>query len=178
MVDATGTVLTAVATIAAGGATGLLGGYLQSRAALMNWRRARSDAVHKLAADLIKDVATSIASAGHSACWLTWKAQAAPSAVTDADIQRYDDEMHELLPKILGGQAALSTLCRDAGERVKEAADLISVEDAKIGEACIAFKQGATAQLGLCHECALKAYQRSVELCSGMASDILRRELI
>ena len=80
------------------------------RLELQRWKRARDDT---LTADLrngLQQLILTIASAAHAMCWLTWLANADPDKVTESRIDQYDNEMHKLLPQLLGQHALVASL--------------------------------------------------------------------
>ena len=117
-----------------------------------------------------------MAAAGHSACWLTWKAEYDPKGLTQADVARYDTEMHELLPRIMGGAAALATLCPDAAKSVQSAVQMIAAMDAQIGAACVRFREGDIVELAGCHEVALARHDTAAEVCGGLGAYLFAQE--
>jgi hypothetical protein len=125
---------------------GIFGGWLagrySARAALDSWRRSRKDSADTLAVQAIKDLATELARAAHYACWITWKAKYDPSRLQDADIERYDAEMHESLPKLLGAQAALASIDGRSADSTEKAVETLCSLDVSIGEACVKWRDG------------------------------------
>jgi len=172
-ISMTGVLLTAFGSILAGGATGWLTARMKAKHDLESWERSRRAMVNESAVALLRDTVTSIAAAGHAACWLTWKASFDPKSLTPVDIKHYDDAMHDLLPKILGGQAAIGTFCPEAAEKVMGAVEAISARDVEIGHACIAWRAGDIAPLGDQHEAALESYNEARILCAGLGAHLL-----
>lgn len=145
----------------------------KQREALEAWSRARSDIAAKLAVDALRETVTALASAGHSQCWVTWKAQFDALSLSAADLDRYDEEMHGLLPKILGGQAALLSLNPVAAADLQEAVNEITRKDFDIGNACVRWREGHKQVLADEHAEAVQAYERAQEICRGVGSRLL-----
>lgn len=172
-VSMTGALLTVFGSIASGGIMGALSAQFQARRELEIWERSRHSMVTETAAALLRDTVTSIAAAGHAACWLTWKAEHDPESLAIEDIQRYDETMRDLLPKILGGQAAIGTLCPETARKVMEAVDIISEERVEVSRGCVAYRKGDAAPLAKRHIEARKSYEGARGLCAGLAAQLL-----
>ena len=82
--------------------------------------------------------------------------------------------MHEQLPKMFGGQAAIATLCPEAGEIVLQAVDIISTEDVGISMACVAYRRGDLQPLAARHSSAVVASDRARKLCAGLGAQLVR----
>lgn len=169
-----GTLLTAAGSVFAGGVTGYVTSRIKARETIEAWIRSRSDLADNLAVDHLKDTVTAIAAAGHSQCWLTWRACYDPKHLTRADVERYDAELHQLLPRMWGGQAALASLCPDVGDAISEAVQLITAEDALIGLASVSLEDGGPAALGGRHDSAVETCNRALELCAGVGARLLK----
>jgi len=169
-----GTLLTAAGSILAGGATGYVTSRIKARETIEAWIRSRSDLADGLAVDHFKDTVTAIAAAGHSQCWLTWRACYDPAHFTRADIERYDAEMHQLLPRMWGGQAALASFNPEVGEAVGRAVQLITAEDAFLGLASVSLEKGGPAALGARQDSAVETCNRALELCTNVGARLLK----
>jgi hypothetical protein len=146
---------------------------LQAKHDLKAWERSRRSVVSDTAANMLRDTVIAISTASHAACWLTWKAKYAADELTPSDLVRYDELLHKELPKILGGQAAIATLCPVAAEKVAESVKIICAEDDQIGHACIAHRKGNKVALAERHDDALNAYNAARELCSGLGAQLM-----
>ena len=169
----TSVLLTAFGSILAGGATGWLTARIKAKHDLESWERSRRAMVSESAVALLRETVTAIAAAGHAGCWLTWKASCDPGSLTADDVKHYDETMHDLLPKILGGQAAIGTFCPEAAEKVMGAVEAISARDVEIGRACIAWRAGDAGPLGDQHPQALASYDEARTLCAGLGANLL-----
>lgn len=100
-----------------GAISGLVGGYLagrrQSQLEYNKWIRTREDDLAKEARLAVADLTRKLATATHGIVWLAWKAVNRPNDVTQQDISAYDDEMHKLIPDIVGALAVVSALNKD-----------------------------------------------------------------
>jgi uncharacterized membrane protein len=92
------------------------------------------DKLHMVAQEL----ATNIASALHSICWLTWIADNNRSALTDRVIKKYNDEMHALLPKILGLEASLGPIDPKKMNVMEGYISRVETLDVKVSQAVLA----------------------------------------
>src|SRR5688572_11831115 len=87
---------------------GVLNAWLQLRLERTRWPKLREDAIAAQYRDAVRVTATTIASALHSMCWLTWAARERAVTITQTKIDAYDAEMHQLLPQITGSLAAIA----------------------------------------------------------------------
>ena len=81
--------------------------------------------------------------------------------------------MHALLPKILGGQAALLSLNPVAAADLQEAVNEVTRKDFDIGNACVRWREGDKQVLADEHAEAVQAYERAKEICRGVGSRLL-----
>jgi hypothetical protein len=112
---------------------------------------ARADAVVKELAAAVQQLTISVASALHSMCWLTWLADTRPDQLTQARIDKYDDEQHINLPRILGFLGTTAALDLDLYQQLRVHVDEVFRLDAEIGRAGLEFKDApdaAATQLG------------------------------
>jgi hypothetical protein len=112
------------------------------RLEIQKWRRARDD-IHT--ADLrsgLEKLILTISSAVHSMCWLTWLASSDPSKVSKERIDQYDNEMHILLPQLLGQHALVASLRPQTYVDLKQLIDRIFAADRKIGNAALKVVHG------------------------------------
>jgi hypothetical protein len=106
---------------------------------------ARADALAKELAGAVQQLTISLASAVHSMCWLTWLAATRPDQLTQMKIDKYDDEQHVMLPKILGYLSTTAALDVKLYHTLRERVDEVFGLDAKIGEAGLSFKENPAA---------------------------------
>lgn len=154
--------LTGVLSVLFGGISGWLAGREKTRQALDAWRRSREDSIALSALKLIQELAQALASASHSAMWLTWRARYSPDRLTQDDINRYDYEVHELLPKILGMQTALRAVSAEAAEQLESAIGGYARLDGMIGFEALKFGSGDSKALAGLHDRTLE-YQSELE---------------
>lgn len=166
-----------ITTVVVGGLFGLLGGlaggWLKSRADRAAWERSRNDAVALQAVALIRDLATTVAAAAHSMCWLCWKAKFSPSAVTAETVAAYDAEMHELLPKVFGAHAGLAAISPESAKRLGPVMSGLASMDAQIGEACVGIPKGSVAKLAGLHDGTIVYPNEAVAVLTGTAQQLL-----
>jgi len=105
-----GALVEALAVI--GGA--LLNNQRQARLEREKWLRGLSDAFANDLRAAVKELATELAKASHSMCWLRWLARHGPSRLTQERIDQYDTEMHVLLPRITGLHAVIAGMDQPA----------------------------------------------------------------
>jgi hypothetical protein len=101
----------------------------------------RSDTRAKETSAAAQQLAISMASAVHSACWLTWLAGTRPDALTQGRIDKYDEEQHATLPKVLGYLSTLSALDPGLYAALRPEADELFKIDAEIGEIGLEFSK-------------------------------------
>lgn len=173
-----GTLLTMAAGVSSGGVAGYLTARFKARQSLEDWRRGQTGVALKAAADLIQGLATNMAAATHSACWLTWRAAYDPGRLTHDDIDRYDYEIHELLPKIFGAVSALGTLSPSAARDLRPAVARITRLDAEIGQACVDHRAGNKSALAACHQQAIDVHNAVEASCVGVGAKLYAAEEI
>jgi hypothetical protein len=173
-VSAVGVGLTVLGSILSGGVTGHFAARSKARHELEAWQRSRDAMVTESAVTLLKDTVGAIAAAAHCACWLSWKAECDPASVTDADLDRHEEEMRALLPKMLGGQAAIGIFCPDAAAKVQQAVAIVAGQDREIGRTFPAARQGDRAPLAACQPAARSAYTQACKLCDGLGAQLLK----
>lgn len=83
-----------------------------------------------------------MASATHSMCWLTWIGKEAPNRFSQRELTRYDEEMHGLLPEIIGLQARIASYTPELGTRFHELTSRIEDLDERIARSAIAVVDG------------------------------------
>jgi hypothetical protein len=159
---------------------GIVGGWLAGRysaqAALDSWRRSRKDVAASLSVQAIKDLATELARASHHACWITWKASCDPDRLSAEEIERYDADMHECLPKLLGAQAALAAIDGQSAAAIQAAVGEILALDARIGEACVSWRQNDRSSLANLHTDSVAAEGMIIDAIRGAAANVLGNE--
>lgn len=108
-----------------------------------------------------------LASTTHAMCWLTWIAKESPKRFGDKQLQRYDDEMHLLLPEIIGLQARITSYAPDIGKRLLELTTKIEDLDSRIASASIAIIDGIAQHTSLIplHIESAELHNQLVELC-------------
>ena len=161
-------------SVLAGGVTAFLTAWITAKREHRAWARSRQGMVGETAAALLRETVTAIAAAGHAACWLTWKAEHDRESLGTDDFKRYDDTMRDLLPRILGGQAAIGTLCPTTARKVMDAVNIISIERIEISRGCVAHRTDAGAMLATRHPAALKSYEQARDICAGLAAHLLK----
>jgi hypothetical protein len=108
-------------------------------------REARQDAMLRELGRCFQTMATDFGSAAHSMCWLTW--QASHGNMTQEMIDKYNAEMHESLPKLVGGKTMIWALDPKLGDQLDEYIQLAYEVDEKIGMACLTFGKDSAAGL-------------------------------
>ncbi len=123
-------------TAVMGGIIALLVGWLAGRREANleseKWRRAREDDLKKETRLAVADLTRKLALAAHSMVWLTWKATHRPSEFTREDIANYDEEMHRVIPDIVGAHAVVSALEPRLGDKLQPLTKRIYALDADI----------------------------------------------
>jgi hypothetical protein len=149
------------------------------RLELQRWKRARDDV---LTADLrngLQQLILTIASSVHSMCWLTWLADTDPAKVTKARIDLYDDEMHKLLPQLLGQLALVASLRPQTYWIFKDLIDELFDADRSIGAAALRVVPGepeTVVSLSSLHERSLSIEDRIPEVVRSVLEDITRAD--
>jgi hypothetical protein len=147
------------------------------RLELQRWKRARDDV---LTADLrngLQQLILTIASSVHSMCYLTWVANADPAKVTKSRIDLYDDEMHKLVPQLLGQHALLASLRPPTYWIFKDLIDEIFDADSSIGKAALIVVPGkpeTVVSLSKIHERILSIEGRIPKAVRSVLADITR----
>ena len=77
-------------------------------------------------------------------CWLTWLAATRQDQLTQARVDKYDDEQHATLPKILGYLSTTAALDSELYQMLRNRVDRVFRLDAKIGTAGLSFKDDAS----------------------------------
>jgi|SRR5262249_22556227 len=108
-------------------------------------REARKDDLLRELGRRFQTMATDFGAAAHSMCSLTW--QATHGNVTQEMIDRYNAEMHEILPKLVGGKTMIWALDPRLGDQLDEYVQLAYEFDEKIGIACLTFEKDSAAGL-------------------------------
>jgi len=106
---------------------------------------ARQDAMLRELGRCFQTMATDFGSAAHSMCRLTW--QASHGNMTQEMIDKYNAEMHESLPKLVGGKTMIWALDPKLGDQLDEYIQLAYEVDEKIGMACLTFEKDSAAGL-------------------------------
>jgi hypothetical protein len=166
------TVLTAAGTIAAGGITGYFTARRKAKQDIEAWNRTRRAMVRDSAVALLRDTVEGIAAAGHALCSLTREAECDPDNLHEA-ISSYEKALNDIMPKVLGGQAAIATFCPDTARKVKDAIAFIQIEATAIDHACISYKTSGAAALSGRKEAALSAYEKATDACSSLGANLL-----
>jgi len=169
-------VIGALLGAASGVVTGWYTGRRAARTALESWHRSRKDSADALAVQAIRELATELARGTHFACWVSWKAKYDPDRLQDSDIERYDAEMHDCLPKLLGAQAALATINASSSDAVGAAVTRVCQLDATIGEACVEWRNGNRLELPALHLETIEVHNEVSQLIRNTSSDVLHRE--
>ncbi|MNJ39500.1 hypothetical protein D3C77_343750 [compost metagenome] len=165
-------VFSGLLSVLIGWLAGLLGGAQKAREEIARWRRSREDTISTEAVQLIKELATHLASASHSMCWLTWQAQYAPRQIDEERIAAYDQEMHDLQPKILGAYVALVAVSTAAAQKLEPTLYSLFALDARVGLAAVNTPDAPTA-LAAIYEDTLRHNNTMQEIFRGAASELL-----
>jgi hypothetical protein len=173
-VSTVGMVGTVLGSIVSGGVTGHFAARAKARHELETWQRSRDAMVTESAVTLLKDTVAAIAAGAHAACSLSLKAECEPESVTDEDLKRYEEEMREQFPKMLGGQAAIGIFCPDAAAKVHKAVDIIASEDREIGRTFTAARLGDKSPLAARQPDARRAHAQACDLCAGLGAKLLK----
>ncbi|OPY99244.1 hypothetical protein A5906_26315 [Bradyrhizobium sacchari] len=100
-------------------------------------RAARADLLIKEVNLKVSQLAADLGAASHSMAWLIWAAN--NGTLTKQRIDSYDQEMHLVLPKVLGDVVAVASL----DERLGKVASVIAAElydlDKRLGDICLLF---------------------------------------
>jgi|APTNR8051073442_1049403.scaffolds.fasta_scaffold68376_1 hypothetical protein len=149
------------------------------RLELQKWRRARDD-LHTgdLRAGLQQLILT-ISAATHSMCWLTWLASADPTKLTQERVNKYDAEMHRLLPKLLGYHALVASLRPQTYRRFDALIGSIFKADRDIGNASLKFIEGQSASaaaLAALHPTSMKLESQIPQTVRAVLADITRAD--
>jgi hypothetical protein len=100
--------LTALISIIGGVVAGGFTGRQESRRERDRWLRETSSAFAAELRSTVKELTTKLAAAAHSMVWLCWLAEHGPERLTRERIELYDQEMHVLLPEIIGLHAVVA----------------------------------------------------------------------
>jgi hypothetical protein len=112
---------------------------LQSAASWQAWAKQREDAIAAQYREEVRSAATAMASALHSMRWLTWAVREKPAAITPEKIDRYDKEIHELLPKITGSLATIAAFDFPTYNDLRSLAEQLFELDDRISTTCLEF---------------------------------------
>jgi hypothetical protein len=100
-------------------------------------RAARADLLIKEVNLKVSQLAADLGAASHSMAWLTWAAN--HGTLTEKRIESYDEEMHLVLPKVLGGIVAVASLDERLGKVANGIAKDLYNLDEKLGRICVLF---------------------------------------
>ncbi|TGE21609.1 hypothetical protein E5K00_15125 [Hymenobacter aquaticus] len=134
-------VVAAIIGIAAGVISGVLSARYQSRIEHEKWQRALSDGFRSELRATVQQLTHKLSEAIHSMCWLTWQAEYGPEKLTQERIDQYDEEMHRLLPQIIGLHAVLAGMDYEVFSQLRGIVDDALKQDAGIGYAHLAFTE-------------------------------------
>jgi hypothetical protein len=98
----------------------------------------RGDMLYKELLSRVQQLASDIGAAAHSMAWLTWVANEGRASKQMLD--EYNKEMHSVLPKLVGGQAAVASLDREIAVVTQELREQAYKLDAQIGQAGLNFE--------------------------------------
>lgn len=90
-----------------------------------------------------QQIATDFSAAAHALLWITWPAT--EGALTKAMIDKYHNEIHVLLPKIVGAHVAISAIDADLANLTAHLVDRVHDVDEKIARACLHWEGDANA---------------------------------
>lgn len=130
----------ALAGIASGLVVGFLTAYFQAKSFRRDWTRAREDMIAAQAIGLIHEMATDLVRVAHAMWWLTWRTEHAPDTVGEKQINDFEMEIRNLLPKIHGAHAALRASHPEAAEKMAGVVDRLDQLDMEFAHSCIAFR--------------------------------------
>lgn len=137
------TLIGAIVALSGGIAIGLLTVWHQRSLERDKAGNARADALARELAGAVQQLVINIASALHSMCWLTWLAAARPDQLTQSKIDKYDDEQHETLPRILAYLATTAALDMKLHDELRKTVDEVFDLDSEIGRAGLNFRDDA-----------------------------------
>lgn len=120
----------------------LLNSRRQARLEREKWLRGLSDSFANELRAVVKELATELANAAHSMCWLCWLARHGPSRLSQERIDQYDKEMHVLLPRITGLHAVLAGMDQRVHVALAPLVEHAVNLDAAIGDAGLNFVSG------------------------------------
>ena len=159
--------------LVAGLASGWQAGSQRSRAFADDWTRARQDQAANETVALIQTIATKLARVAHVMWWLTWRAAKDEQRVTEEALDRYEWELHELLPEIVGAQAALRAMNAGAADEVDPAVDRLHSLCRDLSEASVSARKGDRAALAERFADALAFKVDLQEVMKGASSKVL-----
>jgi hypothetical protein len=90
--------------------------------------------------------------------WITWPAT--QNALTEEMIKKYHDEIHVLLPKIVGGHIAISAIDERLASLTSKLVDRIHEIDERIAEACLLWGKDQSA----CNNALVAAHSDALEV--------------
>ncbi len=98
-----------------------------------------------------------LASATHSMCWITWLSTVEPERINENRVNQYDEEMHRLLPQIIGLQARVATYSKDLGQKILEMNVDITNLDVCIATSSLKYIGGNKSCINELRECHFKS---------------------
>jgi len=102
-------------------------------------RARRQNTLHKDFSQRFQSLATDLANAAHCMCWFTW--HATQDTMTEEAIKSYHDEIHEILPKIIGDHISVTAVDKELGTLSRKLVDEAHDIDEDIGEACLEYRR-------------------------------------
>lgn len=133
------TVFSAIIGAIAGIVAGVLSGQRQARLEREKWLRDVSDTFTTELRSSVRELTTKLAEATHSMCWLCWLASFGADRLTQNRVMQYDEEMHVLLPQIMGLHAVIAGMDYDVYLKLKPLVEQFFKLDARIGKAALDF---------------------------------------
>ncbi|WP_374484630.1 hypothetical protein [Zoogloea sp.] len=124
--------------------------------------------LHSEMREALQNAIQKLASATHSMCWLTWIAKESPKRFGETQLQRYDKEMHILLPEIIGLQARISSYVPELGIKLLELTARIEDLDERIARTAISVIDGVSQpveSLSPLHREAIVLHEQLAHLC-------------
>lgn len=155
---------------AIGAVAGIMGSALTARHQRQlereRMRSARMDELIKAERQALLELTQLLATGTQAIAWLAWAATAQSAELLREEIASYDARMRELLPKLLGSEAAAASLSDEAFERIDPLVrELISL-DTEVGTAAAGFEANAdeaTRSLAGAKHRAVELSERSVD---------------
>jgi hypothetical protein len=136
-----------------GAIAGLLGsiysGWNQIRSQREMWLRERHGGLIDSLRSQAADVAKNMFELQHSMEWICWGASTDPDSVNRDTISQYDEEVHQVIPKLLGSLAVTAMLRLDVYEKLNQLGDEIFAIESEIARAVRSFDESPGASIAV-----------------------------